>query len=196
MLIWLNGPFGVGKTQTAHELHRRLPGSFICDPEHLGFALHRMTPPKLRGDFQDAPLWREGTRRTLAGILMGCRGVVIVPMTVVVSQYHEEIVGALREAGFEVHHVTLLASHATLLRRLRGRGEGRCSYGAQQIERCLGALEGPTFAEHLNTDGKSIEQVAEHIAAHTELHLKSSSGNRLMRITRRLIVQWGHIRRD
>jgi tRNA A37 N6-isopentenylltransferase MiaA len=33
MLLWLNGPFGGGKTQTAHELQRRLPGSIVCDPE-------------------------------------------------------------------------------------------------------------------------------------------------------------------
>jgi tRNA A37 N6-isopentenylltransferase MiaA len=32
MLVWLNGPFGGGKTQTAYELHRRLPGSVVCDP--------------------------------------------------------------------------------------------------------------------------------------------------------------------
>ncbi|MGG2461054.1 hypothetical protein ACO0M4_14735 [Streptomyces sp. RGM 3693] len=33
MLLWINGPFGGGKTQTAHELQRRLPGSVLCDPE-------------------------------------------------------------------------------------------------------------------------------------------------------------------
>ena len=37
------------------ELHSRLPGSLICDPELLGFGLHRMLPPQLRGDFQDSP---------------------------------------------------------------------------------------------------------------------------------------------
>lgn len=52
MLLWLNGPFGGGKTQTAHELRRRLPGSVVCDPEEVGFGLHRMTPRPLRGDFQ------------------------------------------------------------------------------------------------------------------------------------------------
>ena len=26
MLVWINGPFGGGKTQTAHEIRRRLPG--------------------------------------------------------------------------------------------------------------------------------------------------------------------------
>ena len=53
MLLWINGPFGGGKTQTAHEIRRRLPGSVVCDPEHPGFGLRRMLPPDLRGDFQD-----------------------------------------------------------------------------------------------------------------------------------------------
>jgi hypothetical protein len=44
MLLWINGPFGGGKTQTAFELHRRLPGSVVCDPELAGFGLHRMMP--------------------------------------------------------------------------------------------------------------------------------------------------------
>ncbi len=87
MILWLNGPFGVGKTQTAYALHHRLPGSFVCDPEHLGFALHRMTPPMVHGDFQDLPLWREGTWRTLASVQDAWPGPIIVPMTVVVPQY-------------------------------------------------------------------------------------------------------------
>jgi hypothetical protein len=45
MLLWINGPFGGGKSETARELHSRLPGSVICDPELLGIGLHRMLPP-------------------------------------------------------------------------------------------------------------------------------------------------------
>jgi hypothetical protein len=41
MLLWINGPFGGGKTQTAYELRRRVPGSVVRDPEHVGFGLHR-----------------------------------------------------------------------------------------------------------------------------------------------------------
>ncbi|SMD21606.1 hypothetical protein [Kibdelosporangium aridum] len=59
MLIWINGPFGGGKTQTAYEIHRRLPGSVVCDPEHVGFGLHRMTPRALRQDFQDMHVWTD-----------------------------------------------------------------------------------------------------------------------------------------
>ncbi len=55
MLLWINGPFGGGKTQTAFELHRRVPGSVVCDPEEVGFGLHRMIPRELRPDFQDFP---------------------------------------------------------------------------------------------------------------------------------------------
>jgi hypothetical protein len=53
VLVWINGPFGGGKTATAFELRRRLPGSVVCDPEHVGFGLHRMLPPALRANFQD-----------------------------------------------------------------------------------------------------------------------------------------------
>ena len=45
VLAWINGPSGGGKTATAFELQRRLAGSIVCDPEHLGFGLHRMLPP-------------------------------------------------------------------------------------------------------------------------------------------------------
>ena len=51
MLIWINGAFGVGKTQTAHELHRRLTASHVADPELLGFAMHKMLPPARHDDF-------------------------------------------------------------------------------------------------------------------------------------------------
>lgn len=196
MLIWLNGPFGVGKTQVAHELQHRLPESFICDPEHLGFALRRMTPSNLHNDFQDLPLWREGTQRTLAGLLSQTQAPVIVPMTVVVPQYHQEIVGTLREAGFEVYHFTLMASRTTLLRRLRGRGEGKRSFGASQIERCLTALEAPSFARHLSTEDKRIERVAEDIAAQLGLQLRYLPETLFSKLSRRLRVQWTHIRRD
>lgn len=37
----------------------------VPDPEHLGFWLHRMLPPALRGDFQDLPVWRRGVHEML-----------------------------------------------------------------------------------------------------------------------------------
>ncbi|MBQ9717880.1 MAG: tunicamycin resistance protein, partial [Clostridia bacterium] len=37
MILWINGTFGSGKTQTAAELHRRIPDSFVYDPENVGY---------------------------------------------------------------------------------------------------------------------------------------------------------------
>ncbi|HZZ53724.1 MAG TPA: hypothetical protein VFE26_05505 [Trebonia sp.] len=65
MLVWINGPSGVGKTATAFELHRRLPGSAVCDPGHVGLGMRRMLPASLRGNFQDIPTWRHAVRELL-----------------------------------------------------------------------------------------------------------------------------------
>ncbi|HEY9313111.1 hypothetical protein [Williamsia sp.] len=78
MLIWINGAFGVGKTQTAHELHRRLRDSHVADPELLGFAMHKMLPPEQRGDFQDLPQWRSGITETLSQAELAAEHPVIV----------------------------------------------------------------------------------------------------------------------
>jgi len=87
MLLWINGPFGGGKTATAHELNRRLPGSVVCDPEHVGFGMRRMLPASLRGNFQDLPAWRHSVVELLRLTLAAWDGPVIVPMTLVDSGY-------------------------------------------------------------------------------------------------------------
>jgi len=102
MLIWINGPFGVGKTATAYELNRRLPGSVVCDPAHVGFGMHRMLPPSLRGNFQDIPAWRTAVKELLSRTLRECDAPVIVPMTLVKPGYFQEIIGSLRDEGFDV----------------------------------------------------------------------------------------------
>lgn len=37
-----NEVFGSGKTQTSYELNRRIPNSFVYDPENLGFFIKAM----------------------------------------------------------------------------------------------------------------------------------------------------------
>ncbi|MFJ1972291.1 AAA family ATPase [Streptomyces sp. NPDC087903] len=178
MLLWINGPHGGGKTQTAHEIRRRLPGSVICDPEHVGFGLHRMLPPELRGDFQDLASWRQGVVETLHLTLTEHEGVVIVPMTVTDSGHFAETVGRLRELGHDVRHFTLLAQRETVLKRLRERGFGRLlryvagkntglraeSWAVRQLDHCLERLREPEFAEQLWTDHSTVPKTADRIA--------------------------------
>ena len=207
-LIWLNGPFGGGKTQTAHELHRRLPGSVICDPEHPGFGLRRMLPPSLRGDFQDLTAWREGVVEVLDLALRKHTGPVIAPMTVTEPRYFEETVGRLRTLGHEVHHFSLLARRETVLKRLRERGIGhalrlvtgknapllRDSWAESKVDLCLDRLQDKQFATHLWTDTLSIPEVADRIAATAAVKLRPNTDTHLTGYLRRKWTSAKHIR--
>src|SRR5687767_2124779 len=94
--VWINGPFGGGKTSTARALQGRIPGSVLFDPESLGIALRDGMRPPLRGDFQPLPLWRSLAHRVIGDIAAASERLLIVPMTVVVHAYFDETVGALR----------------------------------------------------------------------------------------------------
>ncbi|WP_424888674.1 AAA family ATPase [Streptomyces sp. XH2] len=210
MLLWINGPFGGGKTQSAHELRRRLPGSVICDPEHVGFGLHRMVPPALRGDFQDFPAWRQGVYEVLDLALREHGGPVIVPMTVVEPEVFRETVGRLRERGHDVRHFTLMATRATVLRRLRERSvvhalrsaAGRAAPGRREsfaesmLDRCLERLREPEFAAHLWTDRLTVPAVADAVAGAAGLALAPNTDGALRGGLRRAWTGIRHIRFD
>ncbi|AWT44671.1 MULTISPECIES: AAA family ATPase [Streptomyces] len=210
MLLWINGPFGGGKTQTAHEIQRRLPGSVVCDPEHAGFGLRRMLPPGLRGDFQDLASWRQGVVEVLDLALTHHDGVVIAPMTVTDSGYFAETVGRLRELGHDVRHFTLLAERETVLERLRERGFGRLlkaaagknaglrreSWAVRQLDHCLERLREPEFAEHLWTDHSTVPKTADRIAVLAGLTLRPNTEGRLRTRLRQAGVGLRHIRFD
>ncbi|MFF4259468.1 AAA family ATPase [Streptomyces sp. NPDC001663] len=210
MLLWINGPFGGGKTQTAHEIQRRLRGSVICDPEHAGFGLRRMLPPELRGNFQDLTSWRQGVVEVLDLALTKHDGVVIAPMTVTDSGCFEETVGRLRELGHDVRHFTLLAQRETVLKRLRERGFGhllqyvagknaglgRETWAVQQLDHCLERLQEPEFAEHLWTDHSTVPKTADRIAVLAGLQLRPNNEGALRTRLRQVRVGIRHIRFD
>ncbi|MEU6071119.1 MULTISPECIES: AAA family ATPase [Streptomyces] len=210
MLLWINGPFGGGKTQTAHEIQRRLPGSVICDPEHAGFGLHRTLPPELRGDFRDLTSWRQGVVEVLDLALAKRDGAVIAPMTVTDPGCFEETVGRLRELGHDVRHFTLLAQRETVLRRLRERGFGhllrhvagknaglrRESWAVRQLDHCLERLREPEFAEHLWTDHSTVPKTADRIAVLAGLTLRPNTEGALRTRLRQAGVGVKHIRFD
>jgi hypothetical protein len=207
VLVWINGPFGGGKTQTAHEIARRLPGSVICDPEYVGFGLSRMAPPGTVDDFQDWAAWRSGVVEVLDRVLTGHDGDVIVPMTVVEPDYFTETVGVLRSRGHHVAHFALLAQRATVVRRLRERGLGhvtqfapgrgslrRETFAMSRLDHCLDRLAGPEFAEQIRTDDVTVAQVADQIAAATGLTLAPNTDGPVRGRLRRGWIGVRHIR--
>jgi hypothetical protein len=206
VLVWINGPFGGGKTQTAHELRRRWAGSVLCDPEMVGFGLHRTMPARLRGDFQDLPAWRQGVYEVLSIVLE--KHDVVAPMTLVEPAYFKEIIGRLREDGHDVRHFALLAERATVVNRLKERGFGhavaavfgedaalkRESFALGKLDHCLERLRQPEFGEHIHTDDLPVARVAERIAERVGVRLEPNTDSPLRGRLRRVWTSAKHIR--
>lgn len=195
MIIWINGAFGAGKTQTAFELNRRIKNSFVYDPENLGFFISKNIPRGIqKGDFQDYEIWRELNFRLIKDIEEKYDGVLIIPMTMVNPKYFDDIVGSLRNHGVTVKHYVLMASKETLLKRLKGRGDGANSWGAQQIDRCLEGLGNEVFKTHINTENMTIDDVVEEIAFMSDINLLPDNTGRLKKKINRIKTQLKHIR--
>ena len=199
MLLWINGPCGVGKTATASELNRRLPGSVVCDPAGVGFAMRRMLPASLRrGFWQEIPAWRHAVRELLRLTLAEHDGPVIAPMMLVDPGHHQEIIGELRDDGFQVRHFALLAEPATVVRRLHARSLGleprTQPWEADHLDEWLRQLRQPEFAQQVDTDDKSVAQVADIISGSAGLPITPSTDGPVRAWLHRYATTVRHIR--
>jgi len=195
MLVWINGTFGSGKTQTSAELHRRLPDSYIYDPENVGYWLRENEPKSLHADnFQDEPLWRSVNRDMLFHLNANYNGVIIIPMTLVSTLYYEEIITFLRKKGTDIRHFLLYPSKETVKKRLAARGEGERSWAWQQIGRCYEAFENPIFENRIVNDTMTIPETAEKIAEMTGLSL-SKRAPKSKQILHQLQTSWNAFRK-
>ena len=165
MIVWINGAFGAGKTSVAECLCKKIAPAHLYDPEQVGYFLWDNVPPEMsrRGNFQHIPLWRQFNYQILKYISDSYQGLIVVPMTVYLRPYYDEIVGGLEQAGVEICHLILSASRQTILDRLAQRGEGADSWAAQHIGHCLRAFEQEIPGEKVDTEGKAIEEIADEI---------------------------------
>jgi hypothetical protein len=198
VLLWINGPCGVGKKTTASELNRRLPGSVVCAPGAIGVAMHRMLPPSVRPMWQDIPAWRHSALELLRMTLAGQDGLVIAPGTLVDDGHFQEIIGGLRGDGIEVHHFALLAEPATVVRRLRARSLGleprTQPWEIRVLDGWLKQLRRPEFGQHIHTEHKTVAQVADEIARSAGLAIKPSTGGPVRAWLHRYATTARHIR--
>lgn len=146
MIVFINGPFGVGKTTVVDQLASSLPDALVIDPEKVGHMLWSQLPDDLRQEeFELEPVWPVLTRCLLEETAHAYRSTVLVPMTIARPEVFDLIVGSLRRTGHDVRHFTLLADAQTIRTRLRARGEGpdrwgELSWEGEQVERCLETL--------------------------------------------------------
>ena len=173
-VVLINGSFGVGKTSAARELSRRVSGSVIYDPEWTGWVIQRL-PSWVRlcgrgtDDFQDVDLWRRsvvaGTRlfRTFAP------GPVFVPMTFSNLEYLMYVLAGIRSFEPNVRVFCLLASLESIRKRIRERGTAvdpaEASWIFRRTEECVRAHQDPRSGERIDTECRSISDVAQEILA-------------------------------
>ena len=119
MIVWLNGPFGVGKTTTARALLEAEPRWALFDTEHVGFMLrHVLAKRRPAPDFQDWASWRRVVVASLAAVHDELEDTIVVPQTVVVETYWREIAAGLRAHGMPLYAFTLHADHPAHERRI------------------------------------------------------------------------------
>lgn len=175
MILWVNGPFGVGKTTVANLLVEHMHGALRIDPEKIGHALWAQLPPELRREeFELEPVWRALTRRMVADMAGLYARPLVVAMTIARRAVFEQIIDGLRSDGYCVKHFTLMASAATIRSRIQTRmqqrGErpdswGELSWEGLQVNRCLAELDHPNFAVHVDTEGRDASRVADAVLA-------------------------------
>ncbi|MEV7928559.1 AAA family ATPase [Kitasatospora sp. NPDC088779] len=118
MIVWINGPFGGGKTTLTGALLEALPGAVAFDPEKVGYVLRETFPGKRR-DFQDYPAWRPLVAQFAIHSHAENEGLpLLVPMSVLRQDYATEIHTAIRDTGVPLHHLLLHAAPATIADRI------------------------------------------------------------------------------
>jgi len=116
VLIWINGPFGVGKTALSTALSS-ITGYPIFDPEDLGF-LMRETIPQSPYDFQDLPAWRRLVPSFATELVRSGATPLIVVQSVLNAKYWDEMECALEKSGISMIRVLLHADRDLLIDRI------------------------------------------------------------------------------
>ncbi len=98
MIIFVNGPFGIGKTTTAYLLVERLPKAMVYDPEVIGSCVqHLLNGMEHADDYQDYVLWRSLTVEVARLLRETYGGSLILPMSVTQHAYYETLMQGFRQ---------------------------------------------------------------------------------------------------
>lgn len=164
MIIWINGPYGVGKSTLAEALRDKRPNSFLFDAELAGDAVRENLPKSFfRETYEEYPLWHEVCFLLLKELDKTFDGDVFVPMTLKWVESVNAILNRLREAGVPVSHILLEADHDTVHDRILLRGEEEGCWCMEQIDECLNCQRELSCDLRLSTEGKTVEELAEQV---------------------------------
>ena len=136
MIIWISGPYGVGKTTLAEAMAAKMDNALVFDAEEVGNAVRGNYPGCPYGYiFEDYPLWGEFCYLLLKD-------------------------GKLKQDGIDTRLVVLEASWQTVHDRILARGEEEGCWCMENIELArIGSAALPGL--HIQTDERSIDKLVE-----------------------------------
>ena len=167
MILFINGPFGVGKTSVARLLVERTPNAMLYDPEVIGSVLLRVLGPVRKvNDYQDYDLWRKLVVALARVLKAASARALVIPMTVWRRGYFDPIVAGLRRVDPDLYCFRLTASEGVLAHRISSDSEDREAYGwrMSHVEACLKGLRDPAFGTEIRTDDLTPAEVADQIS--------------------------------
>ena len=166
MIVFINGPFGIGKTTTASLLAERIDNAFIFDPEIIGTLLQKMFGKIYPvSDFQEYRLWPFLTVLVLRFLLVIMRRPLVVPMTITDRGRWLYVSQRLKTSDSKLTCICLTCSEQELRRRILSRpdAEGSHEWCLAHVAQGLEIMQDATFGLPIATEGKTPEQVADEI---------------------------------
>ncbi len=176
MIIFINGPFGAGKTTVAKMLVKAIPNSMLFDAEDVGYFLrHILNDVERTYDFQDLAMWRPLVVTTTRLLLETYQRPLIMPMTIWYRPYFDEVIGGLRQFEPQFHHFCLTAHKETLIARIQQRGTSPESFKwcMERNEQAIKAFQSPVFAQQINTEEMTPQEIVDEV-------LSKVSGNNIL----------------
>lgn len=166
MIIWINGPYGIGKSTLAERLRERISPSFLFDAELVGDAVRENLPEQFfKETYEEILMWGEICCKLLKELDSCFDGCVLVPMTLIRAESAASIIGRLKADGVNIKHILLEADSSTIRERILSRGEDQDCWCMQQIERCLDSQRDMQCDLRLLAADSSPEMLADLIVA-------------------------------
>ncbi len=162
MMIFLSGPYGVGKSAVAEVLSPWL-NALVFDAEAVGNAVRDNYPDWPNGAvFEDYPLWADFCAALLRDLHIRYDRDILVPMTLMRRSSRVNLIDRLRAEGIPSQLIVLTASYQAIHDRILHRGEDEDCWCMQHIEEAIMAtlqLDGVP----VDTEGRTVDAVAEEI---------------------------------
>ena len=162
MIIWISGPYGVGKSTLADAIAAKMNNALIFDAEEVGNAVRENYPDCPYGYiFEDYPLWGEFCYRLLKDIHETFHKDILVPMTLLRRRSYS-IIEKLLCDGIDARLVVLEASYQTVHDRILARGEEEDCWCMENIELARAGCEALPGI-HVQTDRKTVDELCSEV---------------------------------